>query len=123
MIDKKFFYAVVGASKNKEKYGYKIFKDLLESGYKVLPINPNEKKILEKEVYPSLSQVKENIDVVIFATQPKITEKILEEAKILWINNAWLQPWSESKKAILFCKENNITCTYNTCIMIQKNKK
>jgi predicted CoA-binding protein len=29
MIDKKFTYAVVGASNNEEKYGHKVFKDLL----------------------------------------------------------------------------------------------
>jgi predicted CoA-binding protein len=46
MINKNFLYAVVGTSNNKEKYGYKVFKDLLNAGYKVLPINPNEKGIL-----------------------------------------------------------------------------
>lgn len=46
MIDKNFIYAVVGASNNEEKYGYKVFKDLLDAGYKVLPINPSEKEIL-----------------------------------------------------------------------------
>jgi predicted CoA-binding protein len=30
MINKDFLYAVVGASNNEEKYGYKVFKDLLE---------------------------------------------------------------------------------------------
>lgn len=92
MIDKDFFYAVVGASNNKEKYGYKVFKDVLDAGYKVIPINPTEKEILGKKVYPTLSQVKKKIDVVIFVTPPVVTEKVLSEVKELKIKNVWMQP-------------------------------
>lgn len=92
MIDKNFLYAVVGASNNEEKYGYKVFKDLLDVGYKVLPINPNEQEILGEKVYPTLSTVKEQIDVVIFVTPPAVTEKVLEEVKVLGIKNVWIQP-------------------------------
>lgn len=122
MINKKFLYAVVGASNNTEKYGYKVFKDLLEAEYKVVPINPNEKIILGKETYSTLSEVQKNIDVVIFVTQPEITEKILEEVKTLGIKNVRLQPGSENDAAITFCKKNNIECTHNACIMIQRKR-
>lgn len=54
MINKDYLYAVIGASNNKEKIGYKVFKDLLEGGYKVIPINPTEKEILGKQVYRTL---------------------------------------------------------------------
>jgi len=122
MINKKFLYAVVGASSNEEKYGYKVFKDLLDAGYKVLPIHPSEKEILGEEVYASLSDVKEKIDVVIFVTQPKVTEKVLEEVKILGIKNVWLQPGAQSDAAIQFCKKNHIECIHDACIMIQRTK-
>lgn len=113
-------YALVGASNNKEKYGYKVFKDLLDGWYKVVPIHPNEKEILQEKVYPTLSDVKWHIDVVIFVTQPTITEKILEEVNILGIKNVWLQPGAQSDWAIEFCKRNNIECIHDACIMIQK---
>ncbi len=122
MINKKFLYAVVGATNNKEKYGYKVFKDLLDARYKVIPINPSEKVILGEKVYPILSNVKKKIDIVIFVTQPKVTEKILEDVKILWIQNVWLQPGAQSDAAIQFCKKNNIECIHNACIMIQRTK-
>lgn len=122
MINKNFSYAVVGASNTKEKYWYKVFKDLLDEGYKVLPINPSEKEILWIKVYPSLSEVKKNIDIVVFVTQPAITEKILEEVKMLGIKNVWLQPGAESKNAIEFCKNNSIECIHDACIMIQRKK-
>ncbi len=122
MINKNFLYAIVGASNNTEKYGYKVFKDLLDAGYKVLPINPTEKEILGKEVYPTLSDSEQKIDTVIFVTQPNITEKVLEEVQKLKIKNVWLQPWSQSDAAIAFCKKNDIECIHDACIMIQKNR-
>jgi hypothetical protein len=83
MINKDFLYAIIGASNNEEKYGYKVFKDLLKGGYKVIPINPNEKEILGNKVYSTLSVTKKKIDVVIFVTPPTVTEKVLEEVKSL----------------------------------------
>ncbi len=120
MIDKNFFYAVVGASTNEEKYGYKVFKDMLDAGYKVVPINPNEKEILGEKVYPTLFEVRHKIDVAIFVTQPAITEKVLEEAKTIGIKNVRLQPGAQSDAAIEFCKKNAIECIHDACIMIQR---
>ncbi len=120
MINKNFLYTIVGASNNQEKYGYKVFKDFLDAEYKVIPINPTEQEILGEKVYPTLFSVKEKIDVVIFVTQPSVTEKVLEEVKILGIKNVWLQPGAQSDAAITFCKNNWIECIHDACIMIQR---
>ncbi len=120
MINKDFLYAVVGTSNNEEKYGYKVFKDLLEGWYKVIPINPNEQEILRSKVYPTLSATEKKIDVVIFVTPPAVTEKVLEEVKSLWIKNVWMQPWTQSNAAIDFCKKNDIECIHDACIIIQR---
>lgn len=120
MINKKFLYAVIGASNNTQKYGYKVFKDLLDARYKVIPINPKEKEILGEKVYANISEVKEKIDVVIFITPPIVTEKVLEEVKMSEITQVRMQPWAESDTAINFCKNNWIECIHNSCIMIHK---
>lgn len=49
--------AVVGVSENTEKYGFKIFKDLIENGYKVKGINPKDGKILGKKIYKNLKEL------------------------------------------------------------------
>ena len=45
MISKDYTYAVVGASDNEKKYGYKVFRDLIQNGYTAIPINIHGKKI------------------------------------------------------------------------------
>jgi predicted CoA-binding protein len=122
MIDPKLTYAVLWASNNTGKYGYKVFKDLIEKWFNAIAINPKEKKILWKNAYSTLSEFKWKINVAIFVLSPKFSLPILEEVKKLWIERVWFQPWSESNEAIDFCKKNNIEYIVNACIMIQSNK-
>ncbi len=120
MINKNYTYAVVGASNDSSKYGNKVFLDLLEGGYRVIPINPKEAKIAGEKVYRTLSDFEGVIDVVIFVVPPAVTEKVLAEVLSLEIKNVWMQPGSESDEALEFCKKNNIRAISNSCIMVQR---
>ncbi len=124
MIDKNQNYIVIWASNNTNKYWYKVFYDLISNWYNAIPINPNEKIILNQKVYDNILSFKWKIDNIIFVTQPSVTEKTLEEIikPHKDIKNIRLQPWSESKKSIDLCKNNNIPYTSNSCIMIERKK-
>lgn len=115
-------YAVIGVSKNPEKYGHKVFKDLIGAGWDVYPVNPNETEILGHKVFPKVSEINDKIDVVIFVVPPKVTLDVLKEIKEIGINNVWLQPGSESLEAIQYCKDNAINCIHDACIMIERKQ-
>ncbi len=113
-------YAIVGASNNKEKYGYKVMLSLQELGFEVIPINPHEKKILGEKAYSSIKDLNEIVDVVVLIVPPKVSEKIVEEVNEKGIEKVWFQPGSESEKAIRYCKENGIEVISGKCIMVTK---
>jgi len=115
--------AVVGVSANKEKWGYKIYKGLKSSGYKVYAINPKYNEIEGEKCYPNLKSLPEKPELVITVVPPKVTEKIVEECKELGIRRVWMQPGSESEKAIKFCEEHGINVTYNACFLIDRLKQ
>lgn len=119
MIDPNLTYAVIWASNNTKKYWYKVFKDLIKKWFNAIAINPNEKEILGKTSYPTLSDFEWKIDLAIFVLSPKFSLPILEEIKNLWIKKAWFQPDAENNEAIEFCKKNKIEYIANACIMIQ----
>ncbi|RLC38660.1 CoA-binding protein [Candidatus Falkowbacteria bacterium] len=119
MLNKNNVYAVVGATKNKQKYGYKVLKNLKKSGYKMIPINLNEKEILSLKTYGNILDVDRKIDMVIFVVPSIVTEKILQDVKKLKINKVWMQPGSENDKAIQYCKNNNIQCIHNACVIVK----
>ena len=62
-------------------------------------------------------------DFVITIVPPKVTEKTVEQCKILGIDKIWMQPRSESEKAIEFCKENNIQFVNGICIVVDALQK
>jgi predicted CoA-binding protein len=120
LIQKQYQYALVGASNNEEKYGYKVMKDLTDAGYSVIPINPKEEQIYGKTVKHSLDEL-ENIDVVIYVVPPAITLTILEQANKKGFKKAWFQPGSTDEKTKAYCDKNNFTYVNNMCIMVQKD--
>jgi hypothetical protein len=122
MIQKDKIYAVIGASNNEEKYGYKVFKDLKDAGYTVIPINPKEKEVQGSSSFKTVKEFIGKIDTAIFVTQPSVTKFVLDDIKEKGIKEVWLQPGSESIESIEFCRKNNIACTANSCIMIERKK-
>lgn len=110
--------AVAGVSSDENKYGHRVFRDLIDAGYDVAGINPNDGKILGKKIYKSLTEMEYVPDVVITVVQPAVTEKIVAEAAAKGVKTIWMQPGSESQPAIDLARKHGIAVTYNACIMI-----
>ena len=111
-------FAVIGATDNPKKYGNEIVKNLKSRGYEVYPVNPKLKEVEGLKAYAKLSDVPVKVDVVDFVVPPPVTEKILEECKELGLNRIWLQPGSESEKAIEYCRANNMQVLHDICVMM-----
>ncbi|HEC92217.1 MAG TPA: CoA-binding protein [Candidatus Atribacteria bacterium] len=119
----KNIFAIVGVSRDKRKYGYKVYISIKKAGYKVYPINPNTNEILGDRCYHSIKDLPEKPDVVVTVVPPKITEQIVKQCKILKIDKIWMQPGSESEKSINFCKLNNIKVVHDICFIINGLKE
>ena len=83
--------AVVGASANHERDSYKVMEALIEHGYKLIPINPNEEGnlILGQLCHADLNSVSLKIDMVdVFRAKDAVIgvtrEAIQIGAKVLW---------------------------------------
>ena len=82
--------AIVGASREKHKIGHLVAKNLIDKGYKgkiFLVNNKFQGKILGYEVYPTLSDIKETIDLVAFAIPVGVLFPVIHEAARLGIRN------------------------------------
>jgi len=88
----------------------------------VYAVNPNIDEVLGDRCYHSLSELPEMPDVVDTVVPPAVTEGIVKECKELGIARVWMQPGSESKKAINFCVENDIKVVHDMCVMIKRRE-
>ena len=116
-------YAVVGVSPNRDKYGYKVFRDLKEGGYTVYCVNPLYEDIEGEKCYPDLSSLPEKPDVVEFVCPPKVTESLVREMHRLGIAMAWMQPGAESPEAVSFCRERGIKVLHDVCVMAERRRR
>jgi len=119
-LDKRNIIAVVGASDNNKKYGNRVFFDLLNAGYKVYAIHKDNGMLGGHKRYSNLNSLPEKPDVVNIVVPHNVTELIVKECKKLGINKVWMQPGSESQKAIDYCNKNNIKSLYNVCILVKR---
>ena len=122
ILDEENVFAVVGASRNPEKYGHKVFKDLLEAGYEVYPVNPKADEVLGRRCYPDLKSLPKRPDVVVFVVPPKVTEALADQCLELGVRFVWMQPGAESEEAIRKLEEAGVKVFHNVCIMITRRK-
>ena len=116
-------WAVVGATDNKEKFGYKIFKVMKEAGYNVFPVNPGISKILGIKCYATLKDLPVKPDAVDFVVPPKVGEQVLRECAELGIQNVWLQPGANADSVVALAKELGLTVVSTQCVMVEIRKR
>jgi predicted CoA-binding protein len=112
-------FAVVGVSRDRNKYGYQVYKALKRAGYNVFAVNPNLSEIDGDPVYPYLDNIPEPVDVIVTVVPPEITQQIMIAASKRKIGYCWMQPGSESKAAVNQAIANGMRVVYGgPCIMV-----
>ncbi len=112
-------WAVVGDVLNETKFAYKIFNRLKQEGYNVFPVNPRSQK---EEVYKSLGEIDEKIDVIDLVIHPKVGLNVVKEAKELGIDKIFIQPGAESEEILAYCRDNQLKF-FQGCVLVELNKR
>ena len=109
--------AIVGASPNKERDSYKVMKFLIDYGYEVFPVNPNEsnKKILNQKCYSNLNDIKQKIHMVDVFRSSKYVFKIAKEAVSINADILWMQEGVIDDRAADFAKKEGLIVIMDEC--------
>jgi predicted CoA-binding protein len=116
-INKDFIYAIVGATNNQEKYGYKVLVDLKDKGYKVVPVNPKYLEVAGLTCYPDLITLDERPDVVVLVVGEENAPKVVQNCVDLALTKIWFQPGSEYDQAVSLAKSAGLDMVIGKCIM------
>ena len=92
--------AVLGASRDRRKYGNKAVRAYVESGYAVYPVNPKEESIEGLKAYPSLEAIPGPVDFVSLYVPPAVGVQLLPAIAEKKPKEVWLNPGSESDELI-----------------------
>ena len=93
-------FAVVGASRDRNKYGNKVLRCYMMHDRTVYPVNPNATSVEGLHCYPDLASVPRPLHGVSVITPPAVTERILEDLPASGAGHVWMQPGAESERAV-----------------------
>ena len=112
-------HAVVGASQDREKYGNKVLRAYLQRQRAVYPVNPTARVVEGLAAFPDLSSLPESVHGISIVTPPQVTEQVVIEAARLGIHHVWMQPGSESKRAVELAQEAGMNVIWGgPCILV-----
>ena len=116
--------AVVGASANQDRDSYKVMQALIQHGYQIFPINPNEEGnlILGQLCYADLSSVSEKIDMVDVFRAADAIMGVTKEAIAIGATVLWTQLDIINKEAAELAEQAGLKVIMDRCPKIELAK-
>jgi predicted CoA-binding protein len=109
--------AVVGASSSRVKFGNKALRAFQAQGYRVIPINPNEREVEGIPTYASVLDVPDAIDMATVYVQPDITLRLLQEFQRKRIPEIWINPGAEDDEVMAEARRRGLNAIFACSII------
>lgn len=110
--------AIVGASRDYKKFGYKVFFLLKSKGYKLYPVHPEATEIDGVVCYKSVNDVPFAVRNILILTPKVATEKVIADVAARGYDLVWIQQESETPAAIELAKRYNMNLILHRCIFM-----
>jgi predicted CoA-binding protein len=85
----------------------------------VIPVNPNDERVLGERVYPSLREVPEQIDVVDVFRAPSAVPEIAREAVEVGAGALWLQFGVISPEGARIARDGGLDVVMDRCLKVE----
>lgn len=110
---------VAGVSRNTAQTANAVFRKLQDSGYEVVPVNPNAIEVEGVMCYPDLASVDGEIDGVMAVTHPEVAADLVRQCAERRVGRMWFHramgTGSVSAAAVVECRMHNIRCIVGGC--------
>jgi predicted CoA-binding protein len=110
--------AVVGASRQGNKFGNMAGKELSQRGYEVFYVHPEVTDIEGIPTFPNLEAVKDQAECVWVSVPSERGEAVLQEAAAVGLTKVWLQQGAESTELVESGEELGLELVAGKCILM-----
>jgi uncharacterized protein len=108
--------AVVGLSSSPWRPSHGVARRLLELGYEVVPVNPNETEVLGLPAVPALADVPGPIDIVDVFRRPVFAPDVARQAVEVGARVLWLQSGVTSDEARRIATDGGLDYIEDACL-------
>ncbi|MEY2979869.1 MAG: hypothetical protein RL562_96 [Planctomycetota bacterium] len=113
-------FAVIGASKDRAKFGNQVLRAYLAAGLEVHVVHPRETEIEGVPCVARVDDLPDGIHGVSLITPPPVTAGLLPAIAARGIRRVWLQPGAESGEALQLAQELGLDCIAGgPCLLIE----
>jgi len=118
--------AVIGASSKAYRTSNHIMQYLLDQNYRLFPVNPNERAVLDNECYNSVLDIPTDvrIDIMVIFRNRQYTEEMVRDI-VTWSQKTKSRPviWTQlnvsSEGAESLAEDMELPYIKNRCIMVE----
>lgn len=107
--------AVVGLSSNPMRASNGVANYMKRQGYRVIPVNPNEREVFGERAYASLGEVPEKIDLVDVFRRSSEAGQAVDEAIAVGARAVWLQEGVIDHAAAGRARDAGLLVVMNRC--------
>jgi uncharacterized protein len=114
--------AVVGLSSRRSRPSYGVSEYMQSSGYRIIPVNPNETEILGEKAYASLDEVPGPVDIVDIFRRPEGVPEIVDAAIRIGARGIWMQEGVVHEEAAARARAAGLEVIMDKCILKEHRK-
>ena len=114
--------AVVGVSSNPTRPSNDIARYLIDVGYTVYLVNPNETEIFGMPVYASVKDLPEHIDLVDIFRRPADVPPVVEDAIAAGADTVWMQLGIINEEAAATARAAGLEVVMDLCTKVEHRK-
>ena len=111
--------ALIGASRQRHKFGSIILADLVSKGFEVWPVNPGETELHGRPVVSSVDQVPDPLHIVSLVVPPQQALDALESLDPGRGALIWFQPGAYDDRVRALARERFGRVLAGPCIMVE----
>ncbi len=100
--------AIIGATARRDKFSNKAVRAFLEHGEMVIPIHPIEQIVEGQNVFKSVLDVPQNIEIASFYVNAQVGHRVLEECAQRGITRVIFNPGASSDELVQRAQELKI---------------
>jgi uncharacterized protein len=109
--------AVVGLSSKRHRPSYGVADYMQRNGYRIIPVNPNEKTVLGEPCYPDLDSVPGRIDIVGIFRRSEFVPEIVQAAIRIGARAVWMQEGVVDEAAAEQARAAGLMVVMDRCIL------
>jgi len=114
--------AVVGLSSNRFRPSHEVAEYMQRAGYRMIPVNPQEREVLGEKAYARLEDIAGPVDCVNIFRRPEAVPEIVDAAIAIGAKAVWMQLGVRHEQAAAKARSAGLLVVEDRCLLTEHRR-